>query len=169
MPPILPCCPLTFLIVSQPLWILLFFFLQNSSLLFSITRSSSFSVIHVSVNIKNNVEKDTTLLLFFLFKSPGGHAFSFQIKPWVAFRLPYPLIELFYIGMPVVRTDDRAVGRSGMYGHVITKFSRMGRLPHFLSYGAPKHRAWSSSIRFEKTTQDKTWPMNYPFCEKLGC
>ena len=27
-----------------------------------------------------------------------------------------------------------ADGRS--YGHVITKFSRMGRLPHFLSYGA---------------------------------
>ena len=27
---------------------------------------SSFSVIHVSLNIKNNVEKDTTLLFFFL-------------------------------------------------------------------------------------------------------
>ena len=125
-----PCWPLAFLIVSQPLWIFMFFFLQNSSLLFSITRSSSFSVIHVSVNIKNNVEKDTTLLLFFLFKSPGGHAFSFQIKPWVAFRLPYPLIELFYIGMPVLRTDGRAGGRS-VYSHVITIFSRMGGLPHF--------------------------------------
>ena len=43
-----------------------FFFLQNSSLLFSTTLSSSFSVMHVSVNIKNNVEKDTTLLLFLL-------------------------------------------------------------------------------------------------------
>ena len=31
-------------------------------------RSSSFSVIQVSVNIKNNVEKDTTLLLFFSVK-----------------------------------------------------------------------------------------------------
>ena len=59
-----------------------FFFLQNSSLLFSITRSSSFSVIHVSV-------------------------------------------------MPVVRTDGRSV-----YGHVITKFSRMGSLPHFFTHGA---------------------------------
>ena len=28
-----------------------------------------------------------------------------------------------------------------VYGHVITKFSRMGRLPHFLSYGAPPTRA----------------------------
>ena len=32
-----------------------------------------------------------------------------------------------------------ADGRS--YGHVITKFSRMGRLPHFLTYGAPPTRA----------------------------
>ena len=53
-----------------------------------------------------------TFLLFFLSKSPGGHAISFQIKPWVAFGLPYLLIELFYIGMPVVRTDGLAVGRS---------------------------------------------------------
>ena len=33
---------------------------------------------------------------------------SFQIKPWVAFGFPYLLIELFYIGMPVVRTDGRS-------------------------------------------------------------
>ena len=108
-----PCWLLAFLIVSQPLWIFMFFLLQNSSLLFSVTRSSSFSVIHASVNIKNNVEKDTTLLLFFLSKSPGGHAISFQIKRWVAFGLPYLLIEFFYFGMPVVQTDGRAVGRSG--------------------------------------------------------
>ena len=30
--------------------------------------------------------------------------------------------------MPVVRTDGRADGQS-VYGHVITKFSRMGSLP----------------------------------------
>ena len=36
----------------------LFFFLRNLSPLFSITCSSSFSVIHVSVNMKNNAEKD---------------------------------------------------------------------------------------------------------------
>ena len=44
----------------------------------------------------------------------------------VAFGLPYLLIELFYIGVPVVRTDGRSVARV-VYGHVITKFSRMGR------------------------------------------
>ena len=35
---------------------------------------------------------------------------SFQIKPGVAFGFPYLLIELFYIGMPVVRTDGRSLG-----------------------------------------------------------
>ena len=34
------------------------------------------------------------------------------------------------IGMPVVRTDGRAGGLA-VYGHVITKFSRMGSLQHF--------------------------------------
>ena len=37
--------------------------------------------------------------------------------------------------MPVVRTDGRSVGRA--YGQVITKISRMGRLPNFLTRGAP--------------------------------
>ena len=55
------------------------FFLRNSCPLFSITRSSSFSVIDVSVDIKNNAEKDTTLLLFFLSKSLGSLVISFQI------------------------------------------------------------------------------------------
>ena len=30
---------------------------------------------------------------------------------------------------------------SSVYGRVITKFSRTGNLPHFLSYGAPPTRA----------------------------
>ena len=133
------------LIVSPPLWSFMFFFLQHLSLLFSITRSSSFSVIHVSVNIKSNVEKDETLLLFFLSKSPGGHSISFQIKPWVAFRFPYLLIELFYIGIPVVRTDGRTVTW----------------LPNFLSLAmglrprARFARGWSSAI---KCSLNQNWP-----------
>ena len=131
-----PCWPLAFLIFSPPLWISMFFFLRNSSPLFSITRSSSFSVIHVSVNIKNNAEKDTTLLLFFLSKSPCGHVISFQIKPWVAVGLPYLLTQLFYIGMPVVRTDGRLLARCtvtwlpNFLGWVDCHWN-------FLSYGAP--------------------------------
>ena len=141
-----PCWPLAFLIFLPPLWISMFFSLRNSSPLFSITRSSSFSVIHVSVNIKNNAEQDTTLLLLFLSKSPGGHVISFKIKPWVTCGLPYLLIELFCIGMPVVRTDGRSLARS-VYGHVITKFSQ-SRLPHFLSLmglrrGAPLRQEFS--------------------------
>ena len=44
-----PCWSLAFLIFSPPLRISMFFFLRNSPPLFSITRSSSFSVIHVQV------------------------------------------------------------------------------------------------------------------------
>ena len=53
------------------------------------------------------------------------------------------------IGFPVVRTDGRA------YGHVITKFSRMGRLPHFLSYGAPSTRALRARVelRYKRFVQ----------------
>ena len=42
-------------------------------------------------------------------------------KPLVAFGLPYLLSELFYIGIPVVRTDGRT------YGKVTTKISRMNK------------------------------------------
>ena len=42
--------------------------------------------------------------------------------PRVAFGLPYLLIELFYIGMLVVRKDGLS-GERAVYGHVITKFS----------------------------------------------
>ena len=45
------------------------------------------------------------------------------------------LIELFYIGMPVVRTDGRPGGR--VYGHVTTKISQMHKLPNFVTHGAP--------------------------------
>ena len=50
---------------------------KNSSILFSITRSSSLSVIHVETA---KISKDN-FLLFFLSKSLGGHEISFQIKP----------------------------------------------------------------------------------------
>ena len=69
--------------------------------------------------------------------------------------MAYLLIELFYIGMPVVRTDGRSLARS-VYGHVVTKFSQMGRLPHFLNKLAMGLRAWSSA----KTTK--------PLCSEVG-
>ena len=75
----------------------------------------------MSVNIKNNVEKDTTLLMFFFLKS-GRPCNFFSNKTLSYTSVAYMLIELFYIGMPPVRTDSRAVGRS-VYGHVITTYS----------------------------------------------
>ena len=54
----------------------------------------------MSVNIKNNVEKDMILVFFLLFFS----------CIWVVTDL---LIEIFYIGVPVVRMDGRSVGRAG--------------------------------------------------------
>ena len=80
---------------------------------------SSFSVIHVSVNIKNNVKKDTTLFSF-LSKSPGGHAIFFCCI-WVA--TPVDRVFLYWCAC---RADGRSVARS-LNGHVISKFSRMGR------------------------------------------
>ena len=47
----------------------------------------------------------------------------------------YLLIELLNIGMSEVRTDRRA------FGHVITRISRLDRLPNFLRYGVPLARA----------------------------
>ena len=89
------------------------------------------------------------LLFFFFLFNPIGHAISFQIKPWVAFGLPY-LIELFNIGVPVVRTDwrsgGRAVGRT--YGYLTTKISRMHRLPNFLNGGAPLRALRARELRY---------------------
>ena len=66
---------------------------------------------HVSVDIRNDVEKDSTLLLFFSSKSPAGHEISRQEHPELTV-MSYLLIELFYIGMPVVRADFRLDGRT---------------------------------------------------------
>ena len=85
---------------------------KNSSSLILITRSSSFFDMHVSVDFKNDVEKDSTLLLFFFSsKSPAGHAISRQ-KHLELTVVSYLLLELFYIGMPVVKTDGRLDGRT---------------------------------------------------------
>ena len=113
------CWPLALiLIVSQPLWVFMFFFLQNSSLLFSITRSSSFSVIHVSVNTKNNVEKDTTLLLLFLSKKSGRPCDFFPNKLtlsciWFAISVDWIILHwcCLWCCLWYGRTFGRAGGR----------------------------------------------------------
>ena len=59
-----------------------------------------------------------------------------------------------YIGMPVVRMDG------WVYGHVITKFSRMGRLPHFLTHGAPLRALCALELRYY-TCQNNTCEKHY--------
>ena len=69
--------------------------------------------------------------------------------------------------MPVVRTDGRAGGRS-VYGHVITKFSRMGRLPHFLTHGAPLRALRARELRYYFCYLQKlTMALNNPCTEHL--
>ena len=63
---------------------------------------------------------------------------SFQITLsciWVPIPVDWVILHWYACG-----ADGRSLARS-VYGHVITKFSGMGRLPHFLSYGAPPTRA----------------------------
>ena len=89
--PLIFIWPLAFLIFSPPLWNF-YVFLPTKFVSFVFTRFSCSSVIHVSVNIKDNIEKDTTLLSLLLFpsKSPGGHAIFFRCI-WVAI----PVDEVF--------------------------------------------------------------------------
>ena len=86
----------------------------------------SFCVIHVSLNIKNNVEKDTTMLFF---PSPLIVRAAVRFSS-VAFGLPYLLIESFIL---VCLCCGRSVAVA-VYGQVITKFYWMVDL---LSHGAP--------------------------------
>ena len=75
---------------------------------------SSFSVFHVSVNIKNNVENDPNLLLFFSLSL----SLSLPLKLRAAMR-----IILYWCACGA---DGRSLAQA-VYGNVITKFSRVGR------------------------------------------
>ena len=82
------------------------------------------------MRIDFHVERDSTLLLFFLSKSPGSPEISRQ-KHLQLPLVSYLLTELFYIGMPVVRTVGWSDVRSRDYQNFsdgwVTKFSkRMG-------------------------------------------
>ena len=105
----------------------------KSSLLFSITRSSSFSVIDVSVNIKNNVEKDTTLLLLFFFFKDRATMWLRCIS--VAIPVDWIILHWYACGADGL-SGGRSVGRCtvtwlpNFLGWVVY-------IPHFLTHGAP--------------------------------
>ena len=77
-----------------------------------------------------------TLLLCLLYKTPVAMRFPAKITSsciWVAIPVDWVILHWYACG-----ADERPGDRS-VYGHMITKFSRMGSLPHFLTHGAPLH------------------------------
>ena len=83
------------------------FFQRNQSPLVLVTLSSSFSVIHVmSVDIKFNVEKDSTLFkVVFPSRSPGCHAISRQK------HLEFPVVSYLFIELLLCLWCGRTDGR----------------------------------------------------------
>ena len=76
---------------------------------------------------------------------PHSLSILIRVKPWVIVIRVKQWLEKRLASIHILGLQSEAV-----YGYVITQFSWMGRLPHFLSYGALKRRAWSSmhSISF---------------------
>ena len=78
-----------------------------------------------------------TLLLSLLYKKPVAMWFSAKITLsciWVAIPVDWVILHWYACG-----ADRRSLGQVGgqsVYSHMITKFSRMGRLLHFLTHGA---------------------------------
>ena len=110
--------------------IFMFFFQRNSSPLFLITHSSSFSVIQVSADVKNNVEKDSTLLLLFFFLSGWPCDFPSKTTRVACGIIPVDLVILHrYACVADRRANERRV--------TWLPTSRMDGLLNFLTYGAP--------------------------------
>ena len=78
------------------------------------------------------------ILLYLFFKTLVAMRFPAKITLsciWVAIPVDWVILHWYACG-----ADGRSLGRSlgrSVYGHVITKFSRMDRLLHFLTHGAP--------------------------------
>ena len=74
---------------------------------------------------------------------------------WVTIPVDWVVLHSYACG-----ADGRSLGREGgrsVYGHVITKFSRMGRLLYFLTNGASLARFArdSSAITIVYSTSNK--------------
>ena len=112
-----PCWPLLadreHFSFSYRLYEIFMFFFSTKFVTFFFTRSSSFSVIHVSANIEKLSWKRLDFVVVFS-KSPCNHAI-FRQKHLELPVVLYLLTELFYIGFPVVRTDRLSGVRSRDY------------------------------------------------------
>ena len=139
-----PCLPLAFLIFSPPLW--------N----FHVFLPTKFvSVIHVRVNIRNNVKKGTTFFSLSLSpsKRPGGHAIVLPNKTssyiWVT--IPVDWVILHWWCLWCGRTGGRAVGRT--YGNVTTQEPG---LPKFL--GCRGYQIFLPLVlRYKRCKDSLTW------------
>ena len=119
----------------------MFFFQRNWSPLLFISRSSSFFPCYLSwcrhYNLVERMTRFFFLFFVFLSKSPGRHAIyrrnervAGNAKFHLSYNIPLPRrADVWLPSPPLVSV------RTG--GRTLTKFSRMDRLPTFLSYGAP--------------------------------
>ena len=112
----------------------MFFFQRNSSPLFLITHSSSFSVIHASVDIKNNFEKDSTLFLFFLSKSGWPCDFLPKTPRVTCGVIPVNWVILYWYACGA---NGRTIGRT-LFGWMDYQI--------FLGMGLRSRALWSSAI-----------------------
>ena len=140
----------------------LLFSLSFTSLSPTFSFSLSFSIFQIcehenksKLNTLDNTDIETIFAFLFVFieslivsasQDAGGHAISRHKNPRVAFGLSYLLIESFYIGMSVVRTDVRLRDYKSQ-----PKFLGYIRQPNLLTHGAPLHalRARKSSGNME--------------------
>ena len=98
-------------------------FLTKFVSLFFISRSSSFSVIQVSVDSKFSRKNDPASLLFFLSKSAGGeddHKMDLCHQVKQRLQTTHRVKKVISLWVPC-GADGRA------YGHVAAKMSRMHR------------------------------------------
>ena len=140
----------------------LLFSLSFTSLSPTFSFSLSFSIFQIcehenksKLNTLDNTDIETIFAFLFVFidslivsasQDAGGHAISRHKNPRVAFGLSYLLIESFYIGMSVVRTDVRLRDYKSQ-----PKFLGYIRQANFLTHGAPLRalRARKSSGNME--------------------
>ena len=114
-----------------------------------------------------------SLLLFFFLNVREAMWFPSKIKSWVAFGLPYLLIELFYFGMPVVRMDGRCTvtwlpNFLGWIDHHISL--AMGLHPRAVrsaARGAPLLESRSSSRGGLGCAPPAPFPQIHPWCSSF--
>ena len=141
------------------------FSLSSSCSIFQICGHDNYS----KINTLDNTDTETIfafsfrlywLLLSLLYKTPVAMRFPAKITSsciWVVIPVDWVNLHWYTCG-----EDGRSGGRAGgrAYGHVITKFSRMGRLLHFLTHGAPLRALRAREFRYK---QQRWWTISLEY------